>query len=59
MSSARTISESAGNLASDVGSGKLSVEQGVRQLAELLRETLRLIERLETDTAHLRSICRK
>ena len=59
MSSLRNLSEAAGKLAVDLASGTPSPQEAVRQLAELLRESLRLMERVENDIQHLRSICRK
>ena len=59
MSNFRTMSDSAGKLAVDLASGTLSPQEAVRQLAELLRESFRLMERVENDIQHLRSICRK
>ena len=59
MSSFRTMSDSVAKLAGDLASGTLSPQEAVRQLAELLRESLRLMERVENDIQHLRTICRK
>ena len=59
MSSFRTMSDAAGKLAADLAAGTLTPQEAARQLAELLRESLRLIERIENDIQHLRSICRK
>jgi hypothetical protein len=59
MSNFRTVSESVGKLAGNLASGALGTEDALRQLAELLRESLRLMERVESDIQHLRSVCRK
>ena len=59
MSSFRTMSESAGKLVGDLASGTLSEKDALRQLADLLRESLRLMERIENDIQHLRSVSRR
>jgi len=59
MSGFRTMSESAGKLAGDLALGTLNSQEALRQLAELLRESLRLMERVENDIQHLRNICRQ
>ena len=59
MSNFRALSESAGKLVADLASGTPSPQEALRQLAELVRESLRLMERVENDIQHLRSICRK
>jgi hypothetical protein len=59
MANVRTISDSAEKVASGLASGTLSVGDALGQLAALFRESLRVLERIEGDMQHLRSICHK
>jgi hypothetical protein len=59
VSTFRTMSESAGKLASDLPSGTPTDKEALRQMAEMLREALRLMDRLDSDMQHLRCLCRR
>jgi hypothetical protein len=53
------MSDSTGKLAEGLVSGAVSEQAALRSLAELFRESLRLMERLENDIQHVRSMTRR